>query len=302
MIERAGVQLSFISYSYFLFVLHDRRNILRIIFDSVFPKRTGGEMKMDVRKLFSLEGRKGFITGGAQGIGKTIAHAYAELGADVAIVDMNMEKAEITANKIAEETGRKIIALQCNVTDPDSVNNMIRKYEAQFMTCDFAVNNAGIFTGDEAMEIDPKAFKSVIDVNLNGVFFTAQAAARLMKKHGTKGSIISTASMSAKIVNVPQTIANYCAAKAGVVHLTKALAVEWAKYNIRVNCVSPGYIQTELLATMTDMLPIWLAKMPEGSRLGFPEDLIGAFVYFASDASLFATGSDLAVDGGYTIL
>ena len=111
-----------------------------------------------------------------------------------------------------------------------------------------------------------------------------------MKKHGTKGSIISTASMSAKIVNVPQTIANYCAAKAGVVHLTKSLAAEWAKYNIRVNCVSPGYIQTELLATMTDMLPIWLSKMPEGSRLGFPEDLIGAFVYFASDASLFATG------------
>lgn len=257
---------------------------------------------MDVKKLFSLEGRRGFITGGAQGIGKTIATAYAELGADIAIVDMNIEKAEIVAKKIADDTGRNIIALQCNVIDPDSVNDMIREYEAHFKTCAFAVNNAGIFTGDEAMSIDPKTFRSVIDVNLNGVFFTAQAAARLMKKHGTRGSIISTASMSAKIVNVPQTIANYCAAKAGVVQLTKALAVEWAKYNIRVNCVSPGYIQTELLTTMTDMLPIWQAKMPEGSRLGFPEDLIGAFVYFASDASLFATGSDLAVDGGYTIL
>lgn len=257
---------------------------------------------MDVKKLFSLEGKKGFITGGAQGIGKTIATAYAELGADVAIVDMNIEKAQLAAKEIAEKTGRNIIALQCNVTVPDSVNDMISKYEEQFGTCDFAVNNAGIFTGEEAIDIDPETFKSVIDVNLNGVFFTAQAAAKLMKKHGTKGSIISTASMSAKIVNVPQTIANYCAAKAGVVHLTKSLAVEWAKYNIRVNCVSPGYIQTELLATMTDMLPIWLSKMPEGSRLGYPEDLIGAFVYFASDASLWATGSDLAVDGGYTIL
>jgi len=257
---------------------------------------------MDVKKLFSLAGKKGFITGGAQGIGKTLAEAFAELGADVAIVDMNIQKAEATAREIAEKTGRNIIALQCNVTDPDSVNGMIGKYEAQFHTCDFCVNNAGIFTGDAAMEIDPKAFRSVIDVNLNGVFFTAQAAARLMKQNGTKGSIISTASMSAQIVNVPQTIANYCAAKAGVVQLTKALAVEWAKYNIRVNCVSPGYIQTELLATMTDMLPIWQAKMPEGSRLGFPEDLIGAFVYFASDASLYATGSNLAVDGGYTIL
>lgn len=153
---------------------------------------------MDVKKLFGLEGKKGFITGGAQGIGKTLAQAFAELGADVAIVDMNIDKAEATAKIIAEKTGRNIIALQCNVTDPDSVNDMIHKYEAQFTTCDFAINNAGIFTGDEAMDIDPKVFKSVIDVNLNGVFFTAQAAARLMKKHGTRGSIISTASMSAK--------------------------------------------------------------------------------------------------------
>jgi len=123
-----------------------------------------------------------------------------------------------------------------------------------------------------------------------------------MIKHKNSGSIISTASMSAHIINQPQTIANYCAAKAGVVHLTKALAVEWAQHKIRVNCVSPGYIQTELIATLKDLLPIWAAKMPEGSRLGFPEDLIGIFVYLASDASLFATGADFIIDGGYTIL
>lgn len=257
---------------------------------------------MNVKKLFSLEGKKGFITGGAQGIGKTIAQAFAELGADVAIVDLNPEKAISTANEIGKATGRKTIAYQCNVTEPQSVNKMIQKYEDDFGTLDFAINNAGIFTSDPAMDIAPDDFKSVIDVNLNGVFFTAQAAAKLMIKNKNKGSIISTASMSAQIINQPQTIANYCASKAGVVHLTKALAVEWAKYNIRVNCISPGYIQTELLATYKDLLPVWAAKMPEGSRLGYPEDLIGAFVYFASDASLFATGSDLVVDGGYTIL
>ncbi|NQT67590.1 MAG: SDR family oxidoreductase [Actinobacteria bacterium] len=257
---------------------------------------------MDVKKLFSLEGKKGFITGGAQGIGKTIVRAFTDLGADVAIVDMNLEKAISTAREIGETTGRKAIAYHCNVSDPASVNKMIQNYEDDFETVDFAVNNAGIFTGDAAIDISPETFKSVIDVNLNGVFFTAQAAAKLMVKHKTIGSIISTASMSAHIINQPQTIANYCAAKAGVVHLTKALAVEWAKYNIRVNCVSPGYIQTELIATLKDLLPVWSAKMPEGSRLGYPEDLIGAFVYFASDASLFATGSDLIVDGGYTIL
>lgn len=257
---------------------------------------------MDVKKLFSLEGKKGFITGGAQGIGKILATAFAELGADIAIVDMNIELAKITAKEIAEKTGRKVEAYECNVTDPNSVNAMIEGYEKDFDECDFAINNAGIFTGNEAIDIRPEAFKSVIDVNLNGVFFTAQAAAKLMVKKGTKGSIVSTASMSAHIINQPQTIANYCAAKAGVVHLTKGLAVEWAKYGIRVNCVSPGYIQTELIATLKDMLPIWQEKMPEGSRLGYPEDLIGAFVYFASDASMFATGSDLVVDGGYTIL
>ncbi len=257
---------------------------------------------MDVKKLFSLEGKQGFITGGAQGIGKTLARAFAELGANVAVVDMNIGLAQTTAAEIAQATGRKVIAYACNVTDPASVDAMIAGYEKDFGQLDFAVNNAGIFTGDPAIDIDPATFKRVIDVNLNGVFFTAQAAARLMRKRGNRGSIISTASMSAHIINVPQTIANYCAAKAGVLHLTKALAVEWAKYGIRVNCVSPGYIQTDLIATLKDMLPIWAAKMPEGSRLGFPEDLIGAFVYFASDASLFATGSDLVVDGGYTIL
>ena len=256
---------------------------------------------MDVKKLFSLEGKKGFITGGAQGIGKTLAKAFVELGADVAIVDLNIELAKRTAEELSNSQ-TKVKAYRCDVTDPDSVAAMIQAYEKDYGTIDFAINNAGIFTGDPALDITPVTFKSVIDVNLNGVFFTAQAAAKLMVKTGSKGSIISTASMSAHIVNRPQTIANYCAAKAGVVQLTKSLAVEWAKYGIRVNCVSPGYIQTDLIATMSDMLPIWQGMMPEGSRLGFPEDLIGAFVYFASDASEFATGSDLAVDGGYTIV
>jgi NAD(P)-dependent dehydrogenase (short-subunit alcohol dehydrogenase family) len=257
---------------------------------------------MDVRKIFSLEGKKGFITGGAQGIGKTIALAYAQLGAEVAVVDMNFEKAEATAKEIAEQSGKKCVALKCNVTDPASVAAMMAGYEKELNTIDFAVNNAGIFTPDAALDISPEAFKSVIDVNLNGVFFTAQAAARMMVRQKRPGSIISTASMSAHIINLPQTIANYCAAKAGVVHLTKALAVEWAKHNIRVNCVSPGYIQTELIASLKDLLPVWASKMPEGSRLGYPEDLIGIFVYLASDASMFATGSDFIVDGGYTIL
>ncbi len=255
---------------------------------------------MDIKNLFSLEGKKGFITGAAQGIGYCLAHAFAVMGAEVAVVDLNYELAEKSANKIADETGRKVKAYSCDVTKPEQVQKMIDAVVADFGEINFAVNNAGIFTGEGVLDISPERFESVIDVDLNGVFYTAQAAARQMVKQGHGGSIVSTASMSGHVINQPQTIANYCAAKAGVITLTKAMSVELAKHNIRVNCVSPGYIQTDLIATMTDMLPIWLSKMPEGSRLGYPEDLIGAYVYFVSDASKFATGSDLIVDGGYT--
>ncbi len=252
--------------------------------------------------MFSLDGKKGFITGAAQGIGKCLAENFAEAGADVAIVDVNLELAQKTASEIAKKSGRKVVAYQCDVTRAEDAAALMEAYVSDFGTIDFAVNNAGIATFDNAMDIDPETFRRVIDVNLIGVFNTAQAAARVMKAQGRGGSIISTASMSAHIVNVPQTIANYCASKAGVMHLSKGLAVEWAKYNIRVNTVSPGYIQTELVASLTDMLPIWKEKMPEGSRLGYPEDLVGAYIYLASDASKFATGADFVVDGGYTIL
>ena len=234
---------------------------------------------MDVKSLFSLEGKKGFITGSTRGIGKTLAQAFIELGADVAILGTNAENAKKVASELSNGKS-KVIGYECRVTDPDSVNAMIEAYERDYGDIDFAINNAGIFTGDAALDISPEDFKSVIDVNLFGEFLTAQAAAKLMIKLGKKGSIVNTASMSAHIVNVPQTIANYNA----------------------LNCVSPGYMQTELIATMSDMLPVWQSKMPEGSRLGYPRDLIGAYVYFVSDASEYATGSDLVVDGGYTII
>jgi len=257
---------------------------------------------MNVKKLFSLEGKKGFITGGARGIGECLANAFAELGADVAIVDIDFDTAKKTAARIAGETGRKVLPYHCDVSSADGVAGMMAAYLADYHTIDYAVNNAGIFTGDGVLDISQESFESVIKVNLNGVFYTAQAAARQMVKQGTGGSIISTASMSARIINRPQTIANYCASKASVVHLTKGMAVELAKYGVRINCISPGYIQTELIAGLKDLLPLWSEMMPEGARLGYPEDLIGAYVYFASDASQFATGSDLVIDGGYSLV
>lgn len=256
---------------------------------------------MKTLDLFSLKGKKGFITGAARGIGKCLAEAFTEMGASIAIVDIDIEEAEKTAGELADRYSAHTIAIRCDVTDAEDVERMMETFIKEYGTIDFAINNAGIANTHPAEEISSKDFKKVVDINLNGVFLTAQAAARQMIKEGKAGSIVNTASMSAHIINTPQTIANYCASKGGVLLLTKALAVEWAPYNIRVNCVSPGYMATELVAEMKNMHEGWISKIPAG-RLGVPEDLVGAYLYLLSDAARYTTGTDLIVDGGYTCL
>lgn len=256
---------------------------------------------MKTLDLFSLKGKKGFITGAARGIGKCLAEAFTEMGASIAIVDIDIEEAEKTAGELADRYSAHTTAIRCDVTDAEDVERMMETFIKEYGTIDFAINNAGIANTYPAEEISSKDFKKVVDINLNGVFLTAQAAARQMIKEGKAGSIVNTASMSAHIINTPQTIANYCASKGGVLLLTKALAVEWAPYNIRVNCVSPGYMATELVAEMKNMHEGWISKIPAG-RLGVPEDLAGAYLYLLSDAARYTTGTDLIVDGGYTCL
>ena len=219
---------------------------------------------MSTLDLFSLKGKKGFITGAARGIGKCLADAFTEMGASIAIVDIDIAEAEKTAKELAARYSAHTIAIRCDVTDAENVGQMMDTFIKEYGSIDFAINNAGIANTYAAEEISSKDFKKVVDINLNGVFLTAQAAARQMIKEGKAGSIVNTASMSAHIINTPQTIANYCASKGGVLLLTKALAVEWAKYNIRVNCVSPGYMATELVAEMKDMHEGWISKIPTG--------------------------------------
>lgn len=220
---------------------------------------------MSTLDLFSLKGKKGFITGAARGIGKCLADAFTEMGASIAIVDIDIAEAEKTAKELAARYSAHTIAIRCDVTDAEDVGQMMDTFIKEYGSIDFAINNAGIANTYAAEEISSKDFKKVVDINLNGVFLTAQAAARQMIKEGKAGSIVNTASMSAHIINTPQTIANYCASKGGVLLLTKALAVEWAKYNIRVNCVSPGYMATELVAEMKDMHEGWISKIPAAS-------------------------------------
>ncbi|RXW33611.1 SDR family oxidoreductase [Propioniciclava flava] len=249
---------------------------------------------------FSLAGKNAVVTGGAQGIGKVVAHALAEQGANVALVDLN--DATQVAAEIASTHGVRTTALTCNVTDPAQVADAIAGAAAELGPLDLLFNNAGIVLHKPALECTPEDFTRVVDVNLNGIFFVAQAFARHLVEQGRPGNIVNTASMSGTIVNIPQKQASYNASKAGVEHLTKSLAVEWADLGIRVNAISPGYIATEMTGTVReDWRQAWEGMIPFG-RMGTPDELAGAVIYLLSDAATYTSGANIIIDGCFTVV
>ena len=256
---------------------------------------------MGIIEKMRLDGKAIFVTGGARGIGKSVATAFAEAGANLAIVDVDISEAAKTAAELADAHGVNTIAIKTDVTDPQQVDAMVETVLDTFGRLDVAFCNAGICINEPAESMSFESWKKVIDINLTGVFLTNQAAGKAMLKNGG-GSIINTASMSAHIVNVPQPQCAYNASKAGVIQLTKSLAIEWAKHNVRVNSISPGYIGTELISTSEKLIPLieqWNAMAPLG-RLGKPEELQSICVYLAGDTSTFTTGSDFIIDGAFT--
>ena len=256
---------------------------------------------MGIMEKMRLDGKSAFVTGGARGIGMNYAKAIAEAGAEVAIVDIDLKAAQETAKRLAHETNGRFIAIECDVTNKASVDEMMAKILSEFGKLDVAFCNAGICINEKAEEMSYETWLKVIDVNLNGMFLTNQAAGRQMLKQG-KGSIINTASMSAHIVNVPQPQCAYNASKAGVIMLTKSLAIEWATRGVRVNSISPGYIGTDLTLSSPTLIPLiekWNEMAPL-HRLGKPEELQAIAVYLAGDASLFTTGADFQIDGAFT--
>jgi sorbose reductase len=253
---------------------------------------------MSVLDLFDLHGRTALVTGASSGIGKKVAEAYLQAGAQVAIAARHFEVLEKVAEELAS-TGATVMPIGCDVTQPDQVSRMVDQVTAELGGIDIAVCNAGIITVKAMLEMSPEEFQDIQNTNVTGVFLTAQAAARAMVRQGRGGAIINTASMSGHIINIPQQAGHYCASKAAVIHLTKAMAVELAPHNIRVNSVSPGYIRTELVEPMAEYHRQWEPKVPLG-RLGRPEELTGLYLYLASEASSYMTGSDVVIDGGYT--
>jgi sorbose reductase len=248
--------------------------------------------------LFDVTGRKALVTGAGRGIGRVLAVALAEAGCDVSVLVRNTKDAEPVVKEI-RRLGRKGIAVQADVRRKEQVDRAFADTVEQFGRLDICLNNAGISIQKSAEEMPEEDWDSILDTNMKGVFFGCQAAARIMIPQ-RQGSIINIASLSGSAVNVPQKQAVYNTSKAGVVMLTKSLAVEWAQYGIRVNSISPGYIKTEMtLAGMSHFFPAWESLTPMG-RLGEPEELRGAVLFLASEASSYVTGHDLVIDGGYT--
>lgn len=245
---------------------------------------------------YTLEGRTALVTGGAQGIGFAIAKGLGEAGARVFVCDRNTEVGEATA----EELGAEFVA--ADVTDSASIDAAVEHVVSTAGSLDVAVNNAGIVHNHPSEDLSDDDWRRVLSVNLDGVFYSCRAEGKRMLAQGS-GSIINTGSMSGHIANRPQPQSAYNAAKAAVVHLTKSLAGEWSDRGVRVNSVSPGYVGTELTKrgmNNEEWRKAWIDGTPMG-RVAEPREIAPAVTFLASDASSFCTGTDLVVDGGYTV-
>lgn len=253
---------------------------------------------MGVLDLFDLHGKTALITGASTGIGKRVALAYVEAGAQVALAARHFDAVAAVADEIAA-AGGKAVPIGCDVTQQQQVINMVDQVTAELGGIDIAVCNAGVVGVTAMLEMPLEEFQRIQSTNVTGVFLTAQAAAKAMVQQGRGGAIITTASISGHIINIPQQVSHYCASKAAVIQLTKGMAVELAPHKIRVNSVSPGYILTELVEPLAEYHALWEPKIPLG-RIGRPEELTALYLYLASEASSYMTGSDIVIDGGYT--
>jgi NAD(P)-dependent dehydrogenase (short-subunit alcohol dehydrogenase family) len=256
---------------------------------------------VNMLEKFSLKGQVGIVTGGGQGLGKTFCQAFADVGADIVVAEINSKTGLETALEL-EDKGRRALFVETDVADRHSVQNMVDRSLAEYGKIDFLMNNAGITIWDDAQDVSFEDWHKVMKINLDGVFYCAQAVGRHMIER-RQGRIINIASMSGLIVNRPQGQASYNTSKAAVIHLTRSLAVEWAPYHIRVNALAPGYMATEMAQPFFDdphYGGIWMDAIPM-KRPGQPEELGPAAVFLASEASSYVTGATLVIDGGFTL-
>ena len=241
-----------------------------------------------------LKDKVALITGGARGIGKAIAFAYAKEGADIVVADVNLEEAEKTAKEI-EALGRKALALTMDVTDYSKVEEAVNKILDKFAKIDILVNNAGITKDNLLLRMSQLEWDVVLNVNLKGTFNCIRAVSRVMIKQRS-GKIVSIASIIGLIGNPGQ--ANYSASKAGIIALTKTAAKELASRNINVNAVAPGFIQTDMTAKLSEELKQKMLSNIPLNKLGTADDVAAVCLFLASEDSSYITGQTIVVDGG----
>lgn len=248
-------------------------------------------------KTGTLDGRVALVTGGARGIGRSIAFRLAAEGAKVAIVDL-MDAGAETAREVEETTGNQAVFVKADISKEDEAKAAVAAAEEALGPIDILVNNAGITRDGLALTMSESDWDAVLTVNLKGSFLMSKAVLRGMVKRRS-GSIISISSVVARRGNAGQI--NYSAAKAGLIGLTKSLAREVASRNVRVNAVAPGYIETEMTAKLDEKArQALIGAIPLG-RIGTPENVADAVAFLAGDQSSFITGAVLAVDGGLGI-
>jgi NAD(P)-dependent dehydrogenase (short-subunit alcohol dehydrogenase family) len=249
-----------------------------------------------------LAGRTAVVTGGARGLGFSIASALARQGVSIALLDLLPDVTE-SAVSITTDHGVAAGGYVVDAVDADAVEAAFDAAAADLGTASILVTAAGITIWGDSTDVEPDAWNRVLDVNLNGTFFAAQSFARRAADSGLSSSAIFVSSMSGFIVNQPQFQAAYNASKAAVSQLAKSLAVEWATRDIRVNAIAPGYFLSDMTRVFTDENPDlaaqWIDSIPLG-RMGEPADLDGLIVYLASTASSYLTGQSIIIDGGYT--
>ena len=257
---------------------------------------------MSIQQMFDLSGKGAIVTGGAKGIGRAIAMRLAEAGAGVLIVDVDSKTASTTVDDIKSK-GLKAAYIKGDASSFQDAEKAADACVEHFGALDILVNNAGVYPFRPADQITPEDWDKVLGINLKGTFLYARAAASRMKEHG--GSIVNIASIDA--VHPTGALAHYDASKGGVLMLTKSLALEWAPFGIRVNTVLPGGIATpgaaassEAVMTMEQMAAGFAQRLPM-KRQGEPDEIAMPVLFFASQASSYATGASLIVDGGYLI-